>query len=41
MCTNNFFLWIGLIDMIAFWVFIQCEEELNVKEFEHTIEDLS
>jgi hypothetical protein len=35
MCAINFFLWIGLIDMFVFGVFVQCEEELKLKNFEH------
>ena len=40
--VHNYFFWIGLIKMFAFWVFMQFGQELKLKSFEHElVEDLS
>ena len=42
MCAINFFSLDGLIIMIVFWVFMQCEGELKLENFEYKmVEDLS
>jgi len=35
MWAINFFPWIGLINVIAFWGFVLCGEELKLKNFEN------